>query len=410
MCLGEALATRTGTRPRHNRTGVASARSQTVGAPGTGGEITIAHLRDNKDFCGSLGEEAGNLAHASTKARASLNDTPMDVWRLQLLEQDRLKLESVRIFFVVSAAGRPFAPQERSRGFLGDHGGHGGNRARGRRTGRSSSSSSSSALSHAGTGSLLGTGNTTSSEQPEATLHPSSSSGGPPSSTSHPDDARSAGKDARLIGGKRTDRIIIYTSSWISDLTGYPSHEFLGRDCRFLQGPATDRRTVAKIAAALNRNESIQAMLLNYRKDQTPFWNLLSLDPLRNRDGEVVATLGVQKDATELVRLYLERMRAQLQFGRGVDGLGGAGEYGSTGGSEFGLRLTASSLAAHDVQVREIRDQRYKTGGRESEREHARESMRARAREKTFAAQERVGEIMFSLVLAKHRKYEYLTL
>ena len=273
------------------------------------------------------------------------------------------------MFFIVSAVGRPFVPREKGRrgGFLGLGG---------------SASSSSSAASHTGTGSLLGTTNTTSSDAPEATVHPSSSSG---------DDA-SAGKGRTGRGGARTDSVIVYTSSWISDLTGYPSHEFLGRDCRFLQGPATDRRTVTKIATSLSRNESIQAMLLNYRKDQTPFWNLLSLDPLRNRDGEVVATLGVQKDATELVRLYLERMRTQLQVGRGVDGLGGAGEDGSTGGGEFGLRLTASSLAAHDVQVRERRDQRSETGGRESEREREserareRERARAREREKSFAA------------------------
>ena len=252
------------------------------------------------------------------------------------------------MFFIVSAVGRPFTPREKGRrgGFLGLGG---------------SASSSSSAASHTGTGSLLGTTNTTSSDAPEATVHPSSSSG---------DDA-SAGKDNARTGrgGGRTDSIIVYTSSWISDLTGYPSHEFLGRDCRFLQGPATDRRTVAKIAAALNRNESIQAMLLNYRKDQTPFWNLLSLDPLRNRDGEVVATLGVQKDVTELVRLYLERIRAGRRAGEGAEGAEGSvgwyvgredrhgalrdeGERAGSGGRDDTLRLTATSLAAHDMQVR----------------------------------------------------------
>jgi hypothetical protein len=110
-------------------------------------------------------------------------------------------------------------------------------------------------------------------------------------------------------------------------------------------------------------------MLLNYRKDQTPFWNLLSLDPLRNRDGEVVATLGVQKDVTELVRLYLERIRAGRRAGEGAEGAEGSvgwyvgredrhgalrdeGERAGSGGRDDTLRLTATSLAAHDMQVR----------------------------------------------------------
>jgi PAS domain S-box-containing protein len=46
-------------------------------------------------------------------------------------------------------------------------------------------------------------------------------------------------------------------------------------------------------------------MLINYRKDGSPWWNLLSITPLRNCAQEIIAFLGVQKDVTDLVRRAL---------------------------------------------------------------------------------------------------------
>jgi hypothetical protein len=90
----------------------------------------------------------------------------------------------------------------------------------------------------------------------------------------------------------------------------YTPSDFIGRDCRFLQGPGTDPTAVATIGRALGRGDDVQVIILNYRKDGSPFWNLLSITPLRNREQEVVAFLGVQKDVTDLVRFYLDRVAA----------------------------------------------------------------------------------------------------
>ena len=46
-------------------------------------------------------------------------------------------------------------------------------------------------------------------------------------------------------------------------------------------------------------------MLLNYRKNGTPFWNLLSIEALRDKEGSATAYLGTQKDVTELVRFWV---------------------------------------------------------------------------------------------------------
>ena len=83
------------------------------------------------------------------------------------------------------------------------------------------------------------------------------------------------------------------------ELTGYPREEILGRNCRFLQGPDTREEPVAEMRTALDSGEPVTVELLNYRKDGTPFWNRVSLEPLRDDDGRVTHWIGYQMDITE---------------------------------------------------------------------------------------------------------------
>jgi serine/threonine protein kinase len=73
----------------------------------------------------------------------------------------------------------------------------------------------------------------------------------------------------------------------------------LGRNCRFLQGPGTDRNTVTELRAAIKEGREITVRLLNYRKDGTPFWNMLTVAPIRDVTGHPRFLVGVQVDVTE---------------------------------------------------------------------------------------------------------------
>jgi len=99
--------------------------------------------------------------------------------------------------------------------------------------------------------------------------------------------------DARL-----PDQPLIYINAGFERLTGYPVEEVLGRNCRFLQGPGTDPATVDALRAAIREQREITVQLLNYRKDGTPFWNRLSITPVRDAAGEVTHLIGVQSDVT----------------------------------------------------------------------------------------------------------------
>mgnify|MGYP000848343900 FL=1 len=121
--------------------------------------------------------------------------------------------------------------------------------------------------------------------------------------------------DARL-----PDQPLIYINAGFERLTGYSVAEVLGRNCRFLQGPETDPATVDLLRRAIREQREITVQLLNYRKDGTPFWNRLSITPVRDEAGLVTHLIGVQSDVTaeveaqEALRLANQRLESAARI------------------------------------------------------------------------------------------------
>ncbi|KAI3429692.1 hypothetical protein D9Q98_005777 [Chlorella vulgaris] len=98
-----------------------------------------------------------------------------------------------------------------------------------------------------------------------------------------------------------SDCPIVYASNNFFSCTGYSPAEVLGRNCRFLQGPATSHHSVMEIRDAIREERPCSVCLLNYRKDKTPFWNFFRLQPIHAPCGNVQWFVGVQADVTRLV-------------------------------------------------------------------------------------------------------------
>nr|AML78058.1 putative LOV domain-containing protein [Nephrolepis exaltata] len=96
------------------------------------------------------------------------------------------------------------------------------------------------------------------------------------------------------------DSPVVHASEMFLRLTGYSRDEVVGRNCRFLQGPDTDRRAVQLIGESLRAEKSFTVKLLNYRKDKTPFWNLLHIAPVRSCAGKVAFFIGVQLEVSSV--------------------------------------------------------------------------------------------------------------
>ena len=116
------------------------------------------------------------------------------------------------------------------------------------------------------------------------------------------------------------DDPLVYVNDGYQRITGYAASEALGRNCRFLQGEATDEASTETIRNALAAGESTTVTLRNYRKDGTPFWNRLSLAPITDDAGELTHYVGFQEDITEPV----ETQRELRRFKRAVEAAGQA--------------------------------------------------------------------------------------
>ena len=117
------------------------------------------------------------------------------------------------------------------------------------------------------------------------------------------------------------DNPIAFANQAFGALTGYGPGELVGRNCRFLQGRDTDRRTVDLIREAVRRRTDIAVELLNYRRDGTAFWNALFISPVFAADGTLIYFFASQLDVTR--RRDAERALAHSQRLEGLGALAG---------------------------------------------------------------------------------------
>ncbi|KAL4579834.1 hypothetical protein LXL04_016001 [Taraxacum kok-saghyz] len=97
----------------------------------------------------------------------------------------------------------------------------------------------------------------------------------------------------------KPDCPIMYASSGFFTMTGYSSKEVIGRNCRFLQGKETDQKEVDKIRNAVKTGTSYCGRLYNYKKDGTPFWNLLTVTPIKDENGKTIKFIGMQVEVSK---------------------------------------------------------------------------------------------------------------
>jgi hypothetical protein len=76
------------------------------------------------------------------------------------------------------------------------------------------------------------------------------------------------------------DNPIVHASDGFVKVTGYPRTDIIPRNCRFLQGKHTDRQSVKRIKTGIDGRQDSVELLLNYKKNGEPFWNLLYISKI----------------------------------------------------------------------------------------------------------------------------------
>jgi len=114
----------------------------------------------------------------------------------------------------------------------------------------------------------------------------------------------------------RPDNPIILANPAFYRMTGYGPEEVMGRNARFLQGPATDRGIVGEIRQAIEKGEAITRRILNYRKDGKAFWTEMTVAPVFAEDGRIANYIGIQSDVSEEHRAKAAHRKISSLFER----------------------------------------------------------------------------------------------
>ncbi|MEP3226479.1 MAG: LuxR C-terminal-related transcriptional regulator [Parasphingorhabdus sp.] len=135
---------------------------------------------------------------------------------------------------------------------------------------------------------------------------------------------------ASVISNPRLpDNPIVATNKAFSALTGYDPGFIIGRNCRFLSGPATEPWLTEEIRRGVRERKPVLVEILNYKKDGTPFQNAVLVAPLFDDEGTLEFFLGSQVEidsdgpslakarrirATEIVKELSKRQREVLRY------------------------------------------------------------------------------------------------
>jgi len=113
-----------------------------------------------------------------------------------------------------------------------------------------------------------------------------------------------------IVDAASPDLPLVFVNEAFLQLSGREEHEVIGRNCRILQGPGTDRSQAARLQREVAAGRPVSTVILNYRKDGTSFWNELRISPVLDGDGVLTHFIGNQLDVTE--RVERERRHAHL--------------------------------------------------------------------------------------------------
>jgi diguanylate cyclase (GGDEF)-like protein/PAS domain S-box-containing protein len=121
-----------------------------------------------------------------------------------------------------------------------------------------------------------------------------------------------------ICSAEGPDYAIEYVNPAFESITGYSATDVIGKSLRSLQGASQDHQNIEEISAALREKREGHAVLRNYRKDGTGYWNDLYIAPVRDDEGEIINFVVAQYDISAVMRY-----EAELEFQARHDALTG---------------------------------------------------------------------------------------
>ncbi|MGB9992478.1 bifunctional diguanylate cyclase/phosphodiesterase [Massilia sp. SM-13] len=93
---------------------------------------------------------------------------------------------------------------------------------------------------------------------------------------------------------------VVYVNPAFERSSGYSAAEIMGRNAGILCREDLDQPGLADLRAAISEARDVHAILRNYRKDGTMFWNETYLSPVRDEQGRLTHFVSIQHDMTAM--------------------------------------------------------------------------------------------------------------
>ncbi|KAK4465861.1 hypothetical protein QBC42DRAFT_217879 [Cladorrhinum samala] len=116
------------------------------------------------------------------------------------------------------------------------------------------------------------------------------------------------------------DNPIVAASDGFLNMSGFERNEVIQKNCRFLQGMSTNPVAARRLSEAVSAGRETTELLINHRKDGTPFWNLLFICPLLE-NGSIRYFFGAQINVSESMGSDYKDILRILNFGLPEEGL-----------------------------------------------------------------------------------------
>lgn len=113
-----------------------------------------------------------------------------------------------------------------------------------------------------------------------------------------------------IVDAQRDGLPILYANPAFTAITGWTAEEVQGRHPGFLHGGAGVQQGLDDIRAAIAERREGMAVVRNFRKDGSPFWNELLVAPVADSKGRVTHYVGIQRDISARKETEAERDQA----------------------------------------------------------------------------------------------------
>jgi len=100
---------------------------------------------------------------------------------------------------------------------------------------------------------------------------------------------------------------ILYVNEAFTKMTGYAADEVIGKTPHFLHGPNSDKNELSRLSQSLQKWESCEITIINYKKNGEEFWNNFMVNPVVNEKGVYTHWVAIQRDVTEKKNHELEQ-------------------------------------------------------------------------------------------------------